>query len=760
MKFRDMSLKQAGRRQRLLLLVVVLTLSVSCGVALGAKVSGRVFLDGVEKGIAAVAVSDGTDAVATGPDGRYTIDADDEARFIFIAVPEGYAEKGVFYHRLPADVADGYQADFALLEDPASRDREFSFVVCNDVHTYKASHIPEVIQSVALSVNRMVPAARFVVEAGDLVNYREKKEYAFHKKFTDALNVPFWATSGNHDTLQEPPYWGNYEEIYGQTYYARQYGAYTFVFLSWAWSAKPIDRQFDWLETILPLVAKDRYVIVVTHNWEFFSRTKGGLQRVFAILAPYDVRAKFEGHWEMMRTYQVRGIPTFSSSCAKGKPRDMTTGGFRIVRVSGSGEVSTQWRPGGIEKRLVLIAPKQEVLSGEIPVAVNAFDSGIDVQKVTVTFNGNGVPSHTAQLSSAGYWTWAGKWQAAEGTYDVNVIATDSAGKTWTAQRSVKVLSHRQPSPAPLTNWPHYRGNPARTGSTDTTVAPPLYLSWTHPTGQMFGAGSPVVSSGKVYVGMEDDRNIGTPDAGLLCLDAKTGKKVWKTSLKNKSFRGTPSIANGRIAVLADDGTTVLYDETTGDLLWEKPSRPLWGDPDADNIRVLFSSSTLLLNDTLFSGNGALLGRYDVETGEPMWKKSGDLHRMRSWVNASPAVSDGILVLGWKGIAAYRIKDGAVAWEYSKKDQKQSKFMVIESSGKRVLFREIGSTAAIADGKAVFVTSRGVHIVCTDLKTGKLLWTTPQDHGGYPEDWQAAMDNTAGSWRVFCLHGGAVYLQG
>ena len=54
----------------------------------GNAIGGRVTCDG--RGIAGVMVTDGYECVTTGNDGRYNMELDGDARFVYVTVPSGY----------------------------------------------------------------------------------------------------------------------------------------------------------------------------------------------------------------------------------------------------------------------------------------------------------------------------------------------------------------------------------------------------------------------------------------------------------------------------------------------------------------------------------------------------------------------------------------------------------------------------------------------------------------------------------------------
>ena len=693
----------AKTASRVLLILLLLLLSSQ---ALAAIVNGHIVCVDNGKGIANVAVSDGFDVVITNKNGGYRIDTDEGAHFVFITTPEGYSCKEDFYEKLPESLKDGHKVDFQLLKNPRSRDREFTFISFTDTHLSKEAYVSHMINTIAAPINRLKPAPRFVVGTGDLTIKRGKEEFAASKAFTDALKVPFYGPPGNHDTYDDSMPWRTYEEAYGPPYYAWQYGPYTFVCFAWTWNGT-LDRQLDWLEKILPAAARGRYVIFFSHSWDFFIR-KGKLDRILSILNKYDVKSAFEGHWHMMRNYRVGGIQTFMSQTGRGNHRDLCHAGFRIVELSGDGTLKTSWHSGGREKHLAVISPQKENPSGNITVAVNAFDSGAKVKEVIVLFQKKGSPAETVTLSSGGGWTWKGLWQAKPGLYTMTAVVKDNLGREWRETETITVKKMKLPSPKPATDWPHFRNNPARTGVAGIVLAPPLSLSWMRTSGQMFGINSPVVSKGKLYVGLEDDLYLGTPDAGLLCLDAADGKQLWRRPLVDSSLRSTPSVADGIVAVQTDDGHTLLYDAENGKLKRRIPT--------IDYTMRMFNSSPLLHKGELYSGNGAFFARYPALTKDPAWSIKRSARRMKGFIQSSPTLSKDLVLLGWEGFLALNRKDGSIAWQYRNRKE-------IKTPQGTIKFREVCSTPVVSGEIVVWTTTRLAHVVASELKTGKILWS-------------------------------------
>ena len=195
-------------------------------------------------------------------------------------------------------------------------------------------------------------------------------------------------------------------------------------------------------------------------------------------------------------------------------------------------------------------------------------------------------------------------------------------------------------SPAWADDWPQWMG-PNRDGTWKETgilrkfpPGGPKKL-WSVPIGG--GYAGPAVADGKVYVAdyQSDDPNRGNNPGGttkrtgkerVLCLDAATGKELWKHEYNcpyNVSYgagpRCTPTVAGGRVFALGTMGDLRVLDADKGTLVWKKDFKtdynaktPLWG----------FAGHPLVYKDTVIClvGGDSLLVAFDTATGKEVWK--------------------------------------------------------------------------------------------------------------------------------------------
>ena len=190
-------------------------------------------------------------------------------------------------------------------------------------------------------------------------------------------------------------------------------------------------------------------------------------------------------------------------------------------------------------------------------------------------------------------------------------------------------------------DWPQWLG-PRRDsiwrepGLATAIPAAGLPVKWRVPVAG--GYSGPAVADGRVYVmdyvaregelvNGPNDRTLRAGTERLLCLDAATGRLLWKHeydcpySISYASGpRCTPTVADGRVYALGAEGNLACLDAATGRLLWSKDFKtdyaaptPIWG----------FCGHPLVEGDLLVclvGGPGSVAVAFDRVTGAERWK--------------------------------------------------------------------------------------------------------------------------------------------
>ncbi len=208
-------------------------------------------------------------------------------------------------------------------------------------------------------------------------------------------------------------------------------------------------------------------------------------------------------------------------------------------------------------------------------------------------------------------------------------------------------------------DWPQFLG-PARNATSPETglldswpkEGPPVL--WQKEVGEGFS--SPVVAAGRLVLFHRVDN-----DEVIECLDAATGKELWKhktpTSYedplgKGNGPRSTPAIAGGRVYTLSPGGLLLCLQMEDGKKVWQ---RALLEDYTVPPSFFGVGTSPLVEGDLVLVNVGARDGgivAFDKNTGKEVWKATS---QGASYASPVAATLDGVRQ------ALFFTRDGFVA---------------------------------------------------------------------------------------------------
>lgn len=174
-------------------------------------------------------------------------------------------------------------------------------------------------------------------------------------------------------------------------------------------------------------------------------------------------------------------------------------------------------------------------------------------------------------------------------------------------------------------DWPQYRG-PSRHGVSAETG---LLASWSQEGPrevwrQQIGSGF----SGMAIIG---DRlytmAAGEKEEFVLCLDAQTGKVLWRTAVGERFAsefgdgpRSTPTVDHGVVFTVASSAKLVALDAKSGKILWHKEAEVLGMAPRFGYATSPLIEGNLVVVEMGGAQEGPGTAAFDRETGELKWQ--------------------------------------------------------------------------------------------------------------------------------------------
>ena len=315
-------------------------------------------------------------------------------------------------------------------------------------------------------------------------------------------------------------------------------------------------------------------------------------------------------------------------------------------------------------------------------------------------------------------------------------------------------------------DWPQWRG-PMRDANVTDALIPAVWPKalteeWKVPVG--VGHASPVVANGKIYVFARQGE-----EETLLCLDAVTGKEIWKSSQPisyqmhpaatghGKGPKATPLVSKGNVYTFGIAGVLSCHDARSGKLKWRQEfskqypkTSPLFGaamSPLIDN--------GLLIAHVGGHDKGALTA-FDSETGAVKWSNDADGPAYSSPIVVTLAGVRQVVTFMQKSFVGVDIATGKLLWKLPAKTEYDEnsvttvayKDMLIfaregqgltairlEKQGLEIVPREVWNNkenamylnSPVLQGNLLFGLSalKKGQFFAIDVDTGKTLWQGP-----------------------------------
>jgi len=222
----------------------------------------------------------------------------------------------------------------------------------------------------------------------------------------------------------------------------------------------------------------------------------------------------------------------------------------------------------------------------------------------------------------------------------------------------------------------------------------------------------PVETAGAAF---DTDRRrvfIGAAVGGFYCLDAGTGKTVWRRDFDDP-IGSTPvyDSARSRVYVGADDGFLHAFHSRSGRRIWTV-------DTGAELRRNIW-----MVADTLFAVNADnTVVAVDPQGGEIVWRyRRSPVEGFSSVSYADLNLVDGTIYAGFSDgiLAAIDAGTGQEKWTADLAAE-----VVASAGGEDVLLVDVDATPVVAGNRVIAATLTG-GVQAVDAASGSLLWTRP-----------------------------------
>jgi outer membrane protein assembly factor BamB len=228
-------------------------------------------------------------------------------------------------------------------------------------------------------------------------------------------------------------------------------------------------------------------------------------------------------------------------------------------------------------------------------------------------------------------------------------------------------------------DWPQWRGRNRDGKVTDVSLPQTwpktLKEEWRVSVG--IGHSSPVIANGRIYVFARQGE-----EEVLLCLEAASGKEIWRSSQPisyqmhpaatghGKGPKSTSIVSNGNVYTLGITGILSCHDARTGKLKWRQEfskqypkTSPLFGTAQSPLV-----DNGLLIVHVGGHDKGALTA-FDSETGAIKWSNDADGPAYSSPIVVTLAGVRQVVTFMQKDFVGVDIATGKLLWKVSAKSQ-------------------------------------------------------------------------------------------
>lgn len=307
-------------------------------------------------------------------------------------------------------------------------------------------------------------------------------------------------------------------------------------------------------------------------------------------------------------------------------------------------------------------------------------------------------------------------------------------------------------------DWPQWRGpnRDAKAGGFNAPKTWPKELNqkWKVTVGS--GDATPALVGDKLYLFTREEG-----EETIQCLDAATGKEIWKDKYSAPAVNGpdsghagprsSPAVIDGKVLTLGVCGTVSCLDAASGKKLWRKDDfSGAW--PRFHTAMSPLALDGLCIVQLGKETEGAIVA-YDLNSGEQKWKWDQEGPGYASPVPLTVNGTKMIVALTTKSIVGIGVQDGKLLWQAPFAPQgmaynaatpivdgqtviycgqgRGTKAVKIEKEGDSFAAKELWNNSdnsvqfnsPILKNGLIFGLSQRGNFFCINEQTGKTAWT-------------------------------------
>lgn len=557
----------------------------------------------------------------------------------------------------------------------------FHFALLTDLHITKGTTAIEDLENSVRQINQS-PEIEFVLVTGDVTEFGDKVSLEKAKELLDKLNVPYYITSGNHETKWSAS---------GHTDFGRIFGSDRFGFehkgvLFFGFNTGPILRMADghvspqditWLKNKLAKQNPSVPVILATHYPLQYGDVDNWYELTDAV-GTHNIRAVLGGHYHRNAIFSYDGIPGLINRSNLRAKADV--GGYSVYSVRADSLIVYEQIIGG--------EPKQWA---GLSISEKYFDAkGSDTKYPDFSVNQTFPKVKEKWLVKTGVGiysspvVWKNNVYVGDDLGNLTCYKLKNGAKRWSFKAGNRIVG-----------TPSVENGIVVFGSADKNIygvnANTGKQIWKIPTNEAV-LGAVTIENGIAYIGGSDNT--------FRAIVIKTGTQLWQYNKLNGYVETKPLIVGDKVIFGAWDTNLYALNKDFGHTVWKWTNGIKSTHYSPASVWPVSANGKVVVVDP-----ERAMTAIDLETGKTVWRTK------QSMVRESIGISqDG------KHIYAKTMQDSVVC--YSSQGETPLK---IWSSNVGYGYEHNPSMLVEKDATVYGSTKNGL-VFALDALTGKVVW--------------------------------------